>query len=93
MRDLIDSKAFGSDAISLRFIRDALPVISFYLAVIVNTYIVTGLYPGNWKLSHVIPFFKNGNPDAVGNYWPISLLPVLSKILEKNSLSSSHAMP
>ena len=51
--------------------------------VIVNTSIVTYLYPNSWKLPHVIPFFKSGDPDEVGNYRPISLLPIISKLLEK----------
>ena len=67
----------------MRFIRDSLPVIAFYLTIIINTSIVTYIYPNGWKLPHVVPFFKNGDPDEVGNYRPISLLPILSKILEK----------
>ena len=83
VKDLNNSKSYGADGIPLRFIRDALPVISFYLTIIINTSIVTGVYPIYWKLPHVIPFFKSGDPDNVGNYRPISLLPILSKILEK----------
>ena len=51
--------------------------------VIVNTSIVTGIYPHLWKHSHVIPFYKNGDVDDVSNYRPISLLPIISKVLEK----------
>ena len=51
--------------------------------MIVNTSIVTLIYPNGWKLPHVVPFFKSGDPDEVGNYRPIAILPVLSKILEK----------
>ena len=83
VKDLNDTKAYGSDMIALRFIRDALPVIAFYLTVIVNTSIVTGIYPNDWKLPHVLPFFKSGDEDDVKNYRPISLLPIVSKILEK----------
>lgn len=36
-----------------------------------------------WKHAIVTPIFKKGNPEEVGNYWPISLLPVVWKILEK----------
>ena len=83
VKELNDTKAYGSDLISLRFIRDALPIIVFYLTVIVNTSIVTCLYPSDWKLPHVSPFFKSGDADNVENYRPISLLPIISKILEK----------
>ena len=36
-----------------------------------------------WKHPHVVPFFKSGDIEDVCNYGPISLLPILSKILEK----------
>ncbi len=39
--------------------------------------------PKAWKLSVVVPVFKSGNPLKPQNYRPISLLPVISKILEK----------
>ena len=51
--------------------------------MIINTSIVTGLYPHLWKHPHVIPFYKNRDVDDVGNYRPISLLPIISKVLEK----------
>ena len=82
-KDLNDTNAFGSDGIPLNYLRDALPVLIFYILIIINTSIVTGIFPKAWKHPYVIPFFKSGDTDAVGNYRPISLLPILSKVLEK----------
>ena len=83
IKNLNESRAFGCDGISLRFVRDALPIISFYITIIVNTSIVTGDNPQLWKHGQVVPQLKNGDPDEPSNYRPITLLPVLSKVLEK----------
>lgn len=83
VKNLKGSSAYGSDGISLRFIKDSLYMIAFYVTIIINTSIVTNTYPALWKLSHVVPIFKSGDRDEVSNFRPISLLPVLSKILEK----------
>ena len=82
-KDLNESNAFGSDGISSKYLKDALPVLIFYITVIVNTSIVTGVFAKLWKHPHVIPYFKSGDTENVGNYRPISLLPILSKVLEK----------
>ena len=83
IKDLKNTNSFGSDGICLRFIRDGLYIIAFYLTVIVNTSIVTYTFPDLWKIPHIIPVFKNGDTEDISNYRPISLLPVLSKVLEK----------
>ena len=36
-----------------------------------------------WKLAKIFPTFKDGNSEHVKNYRPISVLPILLKILEK----------
>ena len=83
IKQLKDKKSCGSDGIALRFLRDALPVIAPYLTCIVNTSIVTGEFPTTWKHAIITPVYKSGSPDDPCNYRPISLLPILSKLLEK----------
>ena len=78
-----NSNACGSDGMPLKFIKDALPVIVSYLTTIMNTSIVTGNFPTTWKYSIVVPILKTGDVNNPSNYRPISLLPVLSKLLEK----------
>ncbi len=58
-------------------------IIAFYLTFIINTSISTGVFPHAWKNAHVIPLFKKSDFNDVNNFRPISILPVLSKILEK----------
>ena len=50
---------------------------------IINLSFRTGKFPLCLKRATIIPVFKNGNPNLLKNYRPISLLPVFSKILEK----------
>ena len=82
-KDLNETNACGCDGIPFKYLRDALPVLAFYITIIVNTSIVTGFYPKLWKHPYVAPYFESGDIDNIGNYRPISLLPIISKILEK----------
>ena len=45
-----DSHSYSSDGIPFCFIRDSLPVIVFYVMVIVNSSIVSNAYPNIWKI-------------------------------------------
>merc|ERR1712002_824460 len=83
VKDLRETNAKGIDDISLRFIRDSLPIMALYYTIVVNTSIVTGKYPTLWKHPLIAPVYKSGDKNHVGNYRPIALLPILSKILEK----------
>ena len=83
VKELNDSNAFGNDGFASRFIKDSIYSIAFYLTIVVNTSIVTGQYPNIWKYSQVVPYHKKGDKDDINNYRPVSLLPVISKVLEK----------
>ena len=43
----------------------------------------TGVFPSQLKIAKVIPIFKKDDNKMFNNYRPISLLPVLSKVVEK----------
>ena len=49
----------------------------------INTSIVTNVFPKLWKHSIIIPIYKSGGIEEPTNFRPINLLPILSKILEK----------
>lgn len=54
------------------------------LTFIINLSFQTGIVPKRMKSAKVIPIYKNkGDPKNADNYRPISLLPTLSKIIEK----------
>ncbi len=83
VKNLNETRAVGSDGVPLRFIKDSLYVVAFYITCIINTSIVTGIFPTAWKHALVVPIFKSGDTHDLGNFRPISLLPIISKILEK----------
>ena len=83
VKHMKNTNSHGCDGIPLRYIKDSLPVIITYLTCILNTSIATGVVPKAWKHSVVVPVFKSGNQHEPQNYRPISLLPIISKILEK----------
>jgi hypothetical protein len=42
-----------------------------------------GIFPSKLKKPVVKPIYKNGEEEEAINYWPITLVPALSKVLEK----------
>ena len=42
-----------------------------------------GIFPEQLKVAKVSPIFKVGNIEEIGNYRPISVLPIFSKVLER----------
>ena len=53
------------------------------LTELVNCCIREGAFPDCLKIGVVVPTFKKGDADDMNNYRPITLLPVVSKVLEK----------
>ena len=83
IKSLKNSNAYGADGIPTRFLKDSIFVTVFYITIIINTSIVTGVYPCIWKLPLVDPNHKSGNTEDPSNFRPVSILPILSKVLEK----------
>ena len=78
------SKATGCDQIGPRLLKTAAPYIVDSITYICNQSIQDGVFPEKWKVGKVTPLHKNGSKEDVNNFRPISVLPVLSKILEKH---------
>ncbi len=78
-----DNKAVGLDKISSRLLRIAAPIISKPLNSIMNKSLQNGKFITEWKHARVIPFHKPGPTIERNNYRPISILPILSKVLER----------
>ncbi|VEN56008.1 unnamed protein product, partial [Callosobruchus maculatus] len=79
----LKSNAAGIDTISLSMLKLCLPIIIPYLTHIVNVCLETGYFPSSWKVALINPVPKVKNPKEYSDLRPISLLCVLSKVLEK----------
>ena len=84
LRNINLTKATGSDNIGPRLVKIAAPFVSDSITYICNQSIITSIFPDKWKEGKVRPLHKNGPRDDTNNYRPISVLPVISKLLEKH---------
>ena len=83
LRQLDVNKATGSDGIPSRLLKEAAEQIAPSLTKLFNKSLQLGVVPSDWKLANLVPVFKKGKREHVENYRPISLLSVISKILER----------
>ncbi|XP_057302789.1 uncharacterized protein LOC130636955 [Hydractinia symbiolongicarpus] len=83
LQSLKRKKAAGWDNLPPGILKDAATVLSGPLAHIINLSLQTATVPTEWKIAKVTPIYKGGDTKDCGNFRPISVLPVLSKILEK----------
>ena len=78
------NKASGLDKISARMLKGTAPSITPMITALFNMSLSTGIFPDSWKSSLIVPIPKPGDSSNPGNYRPISLLPIVSKLLEKH---------
>ncbi len=82
--NLKNKKSYGIDGISSIIFKKFAQELASPIAEIFNMSISTGIVPDIMKIAKVIPVYKSkGDAKLFTNYRPISLLPVLSKLLEK----------
>ena len=78
------SKSSGPERISAKMLKHAAVSIAPSITKLFNLSITSGRVPRGWKLSSVVPIPKSRKPQSHDNYRPISLLCILSKVLEKH---------
>ena len=82
--NLDSSKASGPDGIPVVVLKNCEPELSFILTDLFNLCLKESCFPDCWKVSSVVPVFKNvGERSDPKNYRPVSLLSVVSKVFEK----------
>ena len=83
LRQLKVNKAIGLDEISPRLLKDSAHVIAPSPTRLFNRSLANKTFPSIWKKGKVSPLFKSGDRCDPNNYRPITVLPALSKIMEK----------
>lgn len=82
MLKLDEEKAVGPDNLSPRLLRQCAHELAGPLTTLFNECLRTSRWPSAWKMSRVVPVHKKDDKTSAKNYRPVSLLPVLSKVLE-----------
>ena len=80
---LENKTSLDADGLSNNIIKNICFSIVDILCYIFNLSFTSGIVPNKLKNAVVLSFYKKGNKMLKENYRPISILPVLSKILEK----------
>lgn len=63
-----------------------MPILDILLPIITKIFnfsVSSGTYPKSWKDANLIPLQKKSSPSSFSDYRPISILPFLSKVLER----------
>jgi hypothetical protein len=78
------SKSSGPDGISARMLKPVAQCIAPSVTKLVNQSLQSGCFPVLWKVSNIVPIPKAGDNTNPKCYRPISLLSILSKLLERH---------
>ena len=87
IRKIIDGfpqkKSCGFDGITLKQLKYLKECLLAPITLIIRQVIHTGIFPEQLKIAKVIPIYKKDDDTIFSNYRPISILPAISKIIEK----------
>ena len=83
LKNLDPRKSLGPDNISPRILMETAEANAEPLTKILNYSLNNGTIPDLWKLANVCPIHKKGEKEDMKNYRPISLLCVVSKVMER----------
>ena len=71
------------NSISSKLFIDNADILSLILTDLINYCFAIGKFPISLKKAEVLPLYKKGDSTIISNFRPISILPMLSKIMER----------
>ena len=83
IKSLPNKQSCGHDKISNIVLKELHEALLYQLTCIFNQSISQGVFLNMMKVAEVIPLHKGKERDLVVNYRPVSLLMIISKVLEK----------
>ena len=83
LKNLNPSKAQGPDNIPTMVLKACAESLAPSITKLFNASLLTACLPSSWKMANIVPIHKKDSKNQAKNYRPISLLPVISKILER----------
>ena len=83
LNNISTNKATGLDNLPARFVKDSAQIITSPITHIVNLSITLGIVPDELKMARVVPLYKKNSALDVSNYRPVSILSIISKVVEK----------
>ena len=91
MTNIESSKAAGVDKLSGRFLKDGANILAKLISTLCNLSISPGVFPNACNIAKLKPIFKKGKKTNPSNYRPISMLPSISKIIERKIHDQTNA--
>ena len=82
LRQLDSSKATGPGGIPAKVLKQAAAELASPLAHLFTQCFESGVQPSSWKTARVVPIYKRKSKSSPKNYRPVSLLPIVSKVME-----------
>ena len=83
LKNINKTKGIGVDNLPARFLCDGAEPICDVVLFVVNRSISSNTVPNIFKTARVVPIYKKNSKFEEGNYRPVSLTCVLSKLLER----------
>lgn len=79
---LKENTAPGYDKITIKMIKQLLPMHLEHYTEYINKILITSCFPDELKIAKIIPIYKSGNKELPENYRPIAIIPSFAKIIE-----------